>query len=70
MHLKTEKRNTKLRWTIIERIEALKAEGEPVDKGLFEKIGQKLSPPLKGTTVSDIYYDARSREFRLPPGIF
>jgi hypothetical protein len=60
-HLETEKRNAELRPLIIKRVEALKAEG-PIDKGLFEKIGRELNPPLKGTTVSEIYYDERSRE--------
>jgi hypothetical protein len=62
-HLKTEKRNAELRLLIIERVEALKTES-PIDKGLFEKIGRELNPPLKGTTVSEIYYDERSRELR------
>jgi hypothetical protein len=72
-HLETEKRNAELRPLIIERVEALKAEG-PIDKGLFEKIGRELNPPLKGTTVSEIYYDERSRELSEmiygPSGIF
>jgi hypothetical protein len=61
-HLKTQKRNAELRLLILERVEALKAEKKPIDKGLFEKIGRELSPPLKGTTVSEIYYDERSHE--------
>jgi hypothetical protein len=72
-HLETEKRNAELRPLIIERVEALKAE-KPIDKGLFEKIGRELNPPLKGITVSEIYYDERSRELREmiygPSGIF
>ena len=56
-HLKTEKRNAKLRPVIVERVRALKAEGRPIDKSLFEEIGRRLNPPLKGTTVSDLYYD-------------
>jgi hypothetical protein len=72
-HLETEKRNAELRPLIIERVEALKAE-KPIDKGLFEKIGRELNPPLKGTTVSEIYYDERSRELYEmiygPSGIF
>jgi hypothetical protein len=58
-HLETEKRNAELRPLIIERVEALKAE-RPIDKGLFEEIGRELK--IAGTTVSDIYYDKRSRE--------
>ena len=59
-HLKTEKRNAELRPIIIERVQALKAEGAKIDKGLFEKIGRKLKPPLSGTAVADLYYDERS----------
>jgi hypothetical protein len=59
-HLETEKRNAELRPLIIERVQALKAQGRPIDKGLFEKIGRDLK--LAGTTVSEIYYDERSRE--------
>ncbi len=62
-HLETERRNEQLRWTIIARVKTLKAEG-PIDKNLFEKIGQELNPPLSGTTVSQLYYDKRSREIR------
>jgi hypothetical protein len=59
-HLKTEKRNAALRFLIVKRVQAEK----PIDKGLFDKIGQELNPPLSGTTVSEIYYDERSRELR------
>jgi hypothetical protein len=62
-HLKTERRNAELRPLIIERVRAREA-GKPIDKSLFEKIGRGLNPPLKGTTVSEIYYDERSRELR------
>ena len=72
-HLETEKRNAELRPLVIERVEALRAE-RPIDKGLFEKIGRELNPPLKGTTVSEIYYDERTRELYEtiygPSGIF
>ena len=61
-HLKTERRNAQLRWTIIERVEALKAEERTVDKGLFEQVGEELG--ITATLVSDIYYDERSRELR------
>jgi hypothetical protein len=71
--LETEKRNAELRPLVIERVEALRAE-RPIDKGLFEEIGQKLNPPLSGTTVSEIYYDERTRELYEtiygPSGIF
>jgi hypothetical protein len=60
-HLKTEKRNAELRPLIIERVQALKDE-ESIDKGLFETIGKELG--ISGTTVSEIYYDERSRELR------
>lgn len=62
-HLETEERNAELRYLIIERVEALNAKG-PIDKGLFEKIGRGLNPPLSGTTVSKIYYDERTRRLR------
>jgi hypothetical protein len=61
-HLKTEKRNSELRFLILERVEALKAEGRPIDKGLFEEVGMGLR--ISGTTASDIYYDERTRELR------
>jgi hypothetical protein len=70
-HLETEKRNAELRPLIIEHVEALRAEGDKIDKGLFEKIGRRLNPPLKGTTVSEIYYDERTRELcKMISGIF
>jgi hypothetical protein len=58
-HLEKEKRNAELRLLIIERVRALKAE-KPIDKALFEEIGEDLG--ISGTTVSEIYYDERSRE--------
>jgi hypothetical protein len=63
-HLKTEKRNAELRFLILRRVEELKTENTPIDKGLFEQIGEELEPPLKGTTVSEIYYDDRTRKLR------
>jgi hypothetical protein len=68
MHLKTEKRKEQLRWAIIARVKALKAE-RPIDKGLFEQVGKELG--ISGTVASDIYYDGRSRELRkMNPEIF
>jgi hypothetical protein len=63
-HRKTERRNAGLRFLILRRVEELKAENKPIDKGLFEQIGEELDPPLKGTTVSEIYYDERTRKLR------
>jgi hypothetical protein len=64
MHLKTKRRNAQLRWAIIERVETLKAK-KRVDKGLFEKVARDLKiKGVKGTTVSEIYYDKRNRELR------
>jgi len=40
-HLKTEKRNAELRFLIMERVEALKAE-RAIDKRLFEQVGKAL----------------------------
>jgi hypothetical protein len=63
-HLKTEKRNAELRHLVVERVEALGRQ-LPIDKGLFEKIARELRiKGVKGTTVSKIYYDKRSRELR------
>jgi len=62
-HLETEKRNAELRFLIIGRVKELRTE-MPIDRSLFEKIGRELNPPLKGTTVSEIYYDKRNYELR------
>jgi hypothetical protein len=67
-HLKTERRKEQLRWTIILRVEDLKAE-KAIDKNLFEQVGKELG--ISGTVASDIYYDERSRELRkMIPEIF
>jgi hypothetical protein len=67
-HLETEKRNAELRFHIIDRVQALKAE-KPIDKDLFEQIGEELG--ISGTTVSDIYYDKHTRELcKMISGIF
>jgi hypothetical protein len=64
LHLQTKRRNAQLRWTIIERVETLKAKHR-VDKGLFEKVARDLKiRGVKGTTVSEIYYDEQNRELR------
>ena len=60
-HLKTEKRNAELRPLIIERVRALSSK-QPIDKALFDLIGEEIG--ISGTTVSEIYYDERSRELR------
>ena len=61
-HLKTKRRNEQLRWSITRRVETLKA---VVDKGLFEKVARDLKiRGVKGTTVSEIYYDKQNRELR------
>jgi hypothetical protein len=64
-HLKTERRNAQLRWTIIARVEALKAEGWKVEKeGLFDQVARDLKiKGVKGTTVSEIYYESRGANF-------
>lgn len=72
-HLETKKRHAELRLVIIQRVEALKAE-TPIDKDLFEQIGEELG--ISGTTVSEIYYDKDKRTRELyemiygPSGIF
>jgi hypothetical protein len=68
-HLKTEKRNAELRFRILERVREL---GPPIHKDLFDQIGEELG--ISGTTVSEIYYDKRTRELYemiyCPSGIF
>ena len=64
-HLPTERKRARLRWTIIERVKALKAGGKRIDKDLFEKVGKELK--ISGTTASDIYYDEQSRWLRRDP---
>jgi hypothetical protein len=61
-HLGKERRVLYLRGEIVARVRELQAAGSPVDKGLFETIGQKLG--LSGTTASDIYYDKRTEIVR------
>ena len=61
-HLETEKQKAELRPLIILRVQALKTEGRPIDKNLFEEIGTELG--ISGSTAGDIYYDERSRELR------
>jgi hypothetical protein len=56
-HLEKEK----LRRLIINRVCELKTE-RPIDRGLFERVGEELGMP--GSTVDGIYYDERSRQLR------
>src|SRR5262245_36627819 len=58
-HLETEKRKAELRPLVLERV---RESGLPIDRGLFEKIGEELGMP--GSTIDDLYYDERSRELR------
>jgi hypothetical protein len=68
-HLTKERRNAEWRFRILERVREL---APPIDKGLFEQIGEELG--ISGTTVSEIYYDKRTRELYEmiygPSGIF
>jgi hypothetical protein len=57
----TQLEKEKLRRLIINRVSELKAE-RPIDRGLFEQIGEELSMP--GSTIDSIYYDERSRPLR------
>jgi hypothetical protein len=59
-HLKP-KRNAQLSWTIVERVEAMKAKGWKVDKELFDQVARDLK--IKG--VKGTYYAERGhfREF-------
>jgi hypothetical protein len=56
-HLEKERRNAEWRFRILERVREL---APPIDKGLFDQIGKELG--ISGTTVSEIYYDKRTRE--------
>jgi hypothetical protein len=68
-HLTKERRNAEWRFRILERVREL---APPIDKGLFEQIGEELR--ISGTTVGEIYYDKRTRELYEmiygPSGIF
>jgi hypothetical protein len=59
-HLEKEK----LRRRVIERVWALKVEDpeRPIDRGLFEQIGEELEIPAG--TIDGLYYDERSRSLR------
>ncbi len=58
-----------MRFRILERVREL---GPPIHKDLFDQIGEELG--ISGTTVSEIYYDKRTRELYEmiygPSGIF
>jgi hypothetical protein len=58
-HLEREKRKAELRPLVLKRVRELDL---PIDRGLFEKIGEELNVP--GSTIDDLYYDERSRELR------
>jgi len=40
---------------VIARVRELHAQGEPIDIGLFDKVGEKIG--VRGGTARDIYYD-------------
>jgi hypothetical protein len=60
----TQLEKEKLRRLVIERVWALKTEDPemPIDRGLFDQIGEKLGIP--GGTIDGLYYDERSRWLR------
>jgi hypothetical protein len=60
----TQLEKEKLRRVVIERVWTLKTEDpkRPIDRGLFEQIGDELGIP--GSTIDGLYYDERSRELR------
>jgi hypothetical protein len=61
-HLKKEAKNFARRLPLLSRVQELRAAGEPVDKGLFDKVGLEFG--ISGTTASELYYDRRSRQIR------
>lgn len=52
-------RNRTLTVPIYRRVKQLSAAGQPIDKGLFEQVGEYFG--TSGTTASDIYYGYRAR---------
>jgi hypothetical protein len=59
VHLEARKKQFELSFPIWSRVQDLKASGEKIDKGLFEKIGKEFG--VSGTTASTIYYDDRTQ---------
>jgi hypothetical protein len=57
----TQLEKEKLRRLIINRVWELRAK-RPIDRGLFEQIGEQLD--MSGSTIDSIYYDERSRSLR------
>jgi hypothetical protein len=60
----TQLEKEKLRRRVIERVWALKVEDpeRPIDRGLFEQIGEELGIPAG--TIDGLYYDERGRWLR------
>jgi hypothetical protein len=60
----TQLEKEKLRRLVIERVWALKTKDPemPIDRGLFDQIGEELGIP--GSTIDGLYYDERSRWLR------
>jgi hypothetical protein len=60
----TQLEKEKLRRVVIKRVWALKTKDPemPIDRGLFDQIGEELGIP--GSTIDGLYYDERSRYLR------
>ncbi len=54
--LKRHKKYIEHRIEILEQVIRRSAAGQPIDEGMFEQIGENLTPPLGKTAVNEIYY--------------
>jgi hypothetical protein len=54
-HLEDARRNYAIAFPLWRRVRALHNTGEPIDKGLFEKVGAEFD--IGGTTASELYYE-------------
>jgi hypothetical protein len=63
MHLQPNMRNAQLRWRVIERVQALRAEAWKVNNDLFNQVAQDLKIS-SGALAREIYYANRSRKPR------
>ena len=54
-NVKAQRRRQRIAMQVIARVRELHAQGEPIDIGLFDKVGEKIG--VRGGTARDIYYD-------------
>jgi hypothetical protein len=66
MHLQSNKRNAQLRWPVIERVEALRAERRKVNPDLFNQVAKDLKIS-SGALAREIYYANRGHKPRRKP---